>query len=147
MQPHSCNILQQFNFAATSQHCSFLPPISGPPNHILLQDPHATKSVSCLLYSGGPQQLPSNFSFLFVILCELNTSWYHQRPHLHKIVLVFCGFFCFLLILLDHSLFKSKWHVQLTCIIDGVLILLVIIQYVHATKSNWSPTTSSTFWS
>ena len=147
MQPHSCNILQQFHVTIAGQRHFFLPPTSVPPNHKLLQDPHASKSVSCLPYSRGTQQLPSKFSFLLAILRELNTLWYHQRPYSHKICLVFCGLFCFPLSILDDSLFKSKWHVQLTSIIDGLVISLIVIKYVHATKSNWSPMTSSMSWS
>ena len=47
-------------------------------------------------------------------------------------------FIFFLLSLLDSRLFKSEGHVQLTIVIDGILIPLVIVQNAHAPEPNLS---------
>ena len=58
----------------------------------------------------------------------------------------FCTFFSFHWGLLGNSLSKVQWDVQLTCIVHGVFIPVLIVQDIEGIEPDLPSTASSTLW-
>ena len=71
-------------------------------------------------------------------LSKMNTLWHHQRPLSGRFFLVFCRFSLFLLrsISSANSVFKIEGDIQLTYIVHGISLPVLIVQDVEAPKSN-----------